>query len=156
MLEVNTRLAHSHQPATDSISLDYDTRQKARIKTTTDSGLPLAIFLERGKPLQIGERLVTECGKQLDVKGALEPVMTAVAQDWLTFSRVCYHLGNRHTQLQIGQLWLRFKPDHVLEKLVMYYGLEVSHQPAVFEPESGAYGAFSGHSHEHGHHAHSH
>lgn len=95
----------------------------------------------------MGEHLRSECGKVIKVIGALEPVTTASTDDWHTFSKVCYHLGNRHTRLQVGERWLRFKPDHVLSELVQRYHLSVSHAPAVFDPESGAYQSGEHHHH---------
>lgn len=148
MLQAYERLSHTHDPIDDSITLDHDTRKKARIKGKTDNGQDIGIFVERGHPLLVGEVLKTECGKLVVIKGQAEPVSTAVATDWLTFSKVCYHLGNRHTVLQVGELWVRFKPDHVLEELVEKYGLVVNNTPAIFEPENGAYG---GHGHGHAH-----
>jgi urease accessory protein len=149
MLQAYQRLDHTHGEIVDSITLDQDTRKKARIKGVTDNGADIGIFMERGHPLLVGEILKTECGLLIEIKGAAEPVSTAIATDWLTFSKVCYHLGNRHTSLQIGELWLRFKPDHVLEALAEKYGLTLDKTPAIFEPESGAYGSKSGHSHFH-------
>jgi len=151
MLQVFERLDHTHDEISDSITLDQDTRKKSRIKSSTDSGAEIAIFMERGHPLLVGEILKTECGLLIAVKGQAEAVSTAVATDWLNFSKICYHLGNRHTTLQIGELWVRFKPDHVLEALAENYGLTIDRSPAIFEPENGAYGAAS-----QGHHSHSH
>lgn len=151
MLQVFERLDHTHDEISDSITLDQDTRKKSRIKSSTDSGKDIAIFMERGHPLLVGEILKTECGLLIAVKGQAEAVSTAVATDWLNFSKICYHLGNRHTTLQIGELWVRFKPDHVLEALAENYGLTIDRSPAIFEPENGAYGAAS-----QGHHSHSH
>jgi urease accessory protein len=150
MLQVFQRLDHVHDALSGSVTLDYDTRQKARIKTITDNGVAIGIFVDRGNPLRVGEILKTECGLYLQVKGANEPVTTANSKDWLAFSKVCYHLGNRHTKVQIGERWLRFKTDHVLQELAKNHGLTIDNTPAVFEPESGAYskGAHS-HSHEH-------
>lgn len=157
MLQAFARLDHTHDPISDTITLDHDTRKKARIKGVTDNGVDIGIFMERGHPLLVGEVLKTECGQLIEIKGQDEPVSTAVSKDWLTFSKVCYHLGNRHTVLQVGELWVRFKPDHVLEELAEKYGLTVDHTPAIFEPENGAYGKGGGHSHSHGEeHAHSH
>lgn len=148
MLQVYKRHHHIHTAITDSLSLDQDTRKKARIKSKTENGLEIGIFIERGNPLQIGEVLESECGQMIEVKGQLEPVATATTTDWLAFSKVCYHLGNRHTTLQVGELWVRFKPDHVLEELAQMYGLTVERHNAIFEPEQGAYGT---HSHKHSH-----
>lgn len=157
MLQLSTRLSHIHHAPDDSVTLDYDTRQKARIKILTDKGSEAGIFIERGKPLLINEILQSECGQHIQVLGASEPVTTASCDDWLTFARVCYHLGNRHTKLQVGERWLRFKPDHVLSELVAQYGFTLSDAPAVFAPENGAYHGLSGHaSHENASHAHGH
>jgi urease accessory protein len=160
MLKVFERLDHTHDEIDDSITLDHDTRNKSRIKGVTDKGADIGIFVERGHPLLVGEILKTECGLLVEVKGQSEEVSTAVGKDWLMFSKVCYHLGNRHTVLQVGELWVRFKPDHVLEELAENYGLSINKAPAVFEPENGAYGKRSGgHSHGHSHdngHSHSH
>ena len=157
MLEAYKRLSHSHDDINDSITLDYDTRKKARIKGVTDAGQSIGIFMQRGHPLLVGEILETECGVLVEVKAKHEEVSTAIANDWLSFCKVCYHLGNRHTSLQIGDLWLRFKPDHVLEALAEKYGLTINKTPAIFDPESGAYndgeivGKLGGHSHSHEH-----
>ena len=153
MLVAHARYSHILGAIDDSITLDHDTRKKARIKTTTDGGLETGLFLERGRPLLVGEVLQTKCGKYIAVKGKAEEVTTAIAGNWLSFSKICYHLGNRHTPLQIGERWLRFKPDHVLEELAQEYGLSINRTPAIFEPESGAYSKtgqhHSQHSHEH-------
>ena len=152
MLQAFERLNHTHDEINDSITLDHDTRKKSRIKGVTDKGTDIGIFVERGHPLFVGEILKTECGLLVEVKGQAEEVSTAVGTDWLTFSKVCYHLGNRHTTLQVGELWVRFKPDHVLEELAENYGLTIDKTPAVFAPENGAYGKrSSGHSHGHSH-----
>ncbi|MEJ6120395.1 urease accessory protein UreE [Vibrio sp. 2-Bac 85] len=151
MLQVFERLDHTHDQINDSITLDHDTRKKSRIKGVTDKGADIGIFVERGHPLLVGEILKTECGLLIEVKGQAEDVSTALGTDWLTFSKVCYHLGNRHTTLQVGELWVRFKPDHVLEELAENYGLTIDRTPAVFAPENGAYGKRSGHSHSHSH-----
>ena len=138
MLKAYERFDHIHSEISDSITLDHDTRKKARIKAKTDGGADIGIFMARGQPLLVGEIIKTECGQFMRVKGQAEPVTTAIANDWLTFSKVCYHLGNRHTSMQIGELWLRFKPDHVLEALAQKYGLTIDKTPAIFEPENGA------------------
>ena len=152
MLQAYERLDHTHDEITDSITLDQDTRKKARIKGKTDNGADIGIFMERGHPLLVGQILKTQCNQLIEIKGEAEPVSTAIATDWLSFSKVCYHLGNRHTSMQIGELWLRFKPDYVLEELAENYGLTINKTPAVFEPENGAYGKkASNHAHSHSH-----
>jgi urease accessory protein len=61
--------------------------------------------------------------------------------------RAAYHLGNRHVPLEVGEGYLRYLRDHVLDAMVRDLGLTVSADEAPFEPEAGAYAR--GHSHEH-------
>ena len=72
---------------------------------------------------------------------------TASCDDWETFSKACYHLGNRHVKIQVGERWLRMKPDYVLEDMLKLHGLTVTAENAIFAPEEGAYKG--GHNHHH-------
>ncbi len=149
MLEVYERLGlHCHEPVNESVVLEHDQRDKGRLRLISESGVEVRLFLERGKPLLVGEYLKSNCGKIVQVKGAVETVAHASCDDWHTFARACYHLGNRHVKIQVGERWLRIKPDHVLEEMIHLLGLVISHEQAVFEPESGAYSQ-GGHHHEH-------
>lgn len=151
MLEVYERLGlHCHEPIAETIVLEHDQRNKGRLRLVSETGTEVRLFLERGKPLLVGEFLKAECGKIVQVKGAKESVAHASCDDWQTFSRACYHLGNRHVKVQVGERWLRIKPDYVLEEMIHLLGLVVTHENEVFEPESGAYSQ-AGHSHGHSH-----
>ena len=86
-----------------------------------------------------------------EVRAAEEEVAVVSTEDPWLFARACYHLGNRHVPLQIGDSWLRFQRDHVLEEMVRTLGLAVRHESAPFEPEGGAYGGHRGHEHGHSH-----
>ena len=129
------------------LTLPWEIRQKGRFRTFTDAGEETGVFLPRGGVLREGELLQTECGKVLQVRARPERLTEARASDWLTFSRVCYHLGNRHVPLQIGELWVRFQPDHVLQEMVELLGLQTGSVEAGFNPEEGAYSG--GHHHHH-------
>lgn len=131
---------------TDFLTLDFEHRSRARFKAVTDNGQEISIFMNRGTSLQNGDLLKSECGTIIGIKSLPEEVITARSKNWQTFSRACYHLGNRHVPLQIGSLWLRFKPDHVLENMVRTLGLDAGPENVPFEPEKGAYG---GHHHSH-------
>lgn len=141
-----------------TLSLPYDDRKRGRLSCTLSDGRAAGLFLERGRTLLDGDLLQAENGELIRIQAAPEPVVEAHADDWESFAKVCYHLGNRHVPLQIGQLWLRFQPDHVLEDMVQLHGLRTGQALSPFQPESGAYGAHAhGHSHEHPHgHSHEH
>ena len=147
MLEVYERQTAA---AADNIHaqvvLDHLQRERGRFKAESSNGEEVRIFLERGQTLQVGEVLKTRCGKFLQVDGAMEVVLEASTEDTLLFSLGCYHLGNRHTKVQIGSGWLRITPDHVREEMLRELGLTIAATRAVFVPESGAY-ARGGHGH---------
>tara|TARA_R110002167_G_scaffold111196_3_gene282635 strand:- start:246 stop:704 length:459 start_codon:yes stop_codon:yes gene_type:complete len=152
MLDIYERLGtHCHDPVYTTVTLTHEQRDRGRLKLVGDNNEDVRVFLERGKPLLVGEFLKSECGKIVQVNGAVEDVAHASCEDWEAFSKACYHLGNRHTKIQVGERWLRIKPDHVLEDMLQMLGLIVSHEDAVFVPESGAYSS-GGNSHGHSHH----
>lgn len=147
-LEVYERLGFYQQATVDAwVVLSHGQRDKGRLKVETNHGDEVHIFLERGSPLMIGEILRTRCGRYLAVEGAMEEVITASCEDWETFSRACYHLGNRHVKVQVGARWLRILPDHVLEKMLILQGLTLRHEIEVFQPEAGAYSGLALHHH---------
>ena len=149
---LNQNQAHLHD-VDSKILLTHEQRTKARLKVTAENGEEVRLFLDHGKSLEVGEYLKTTCGKVVRVDGAIEPVARAFCDEWHTFARACYHLGNRHVKVQVGDLSLRMLPDHVLEEMLLGLGMKVVHEDAVFIPEHGAYhGSGSGHSHGHDHH----
>ncbi|GLQ32620.1 urease accessory protein UreE [Litoribrevibacter albus] len=153
----------------DTICLPFDERKRGRLKTVTASGEDVGIFVERGEVMRDGTLLKAESGDIFQVVAANEEVTTASTADAHLFARACYHLGNRHVPLQVGDGWLRYQNDYVLDDMLCQLGLDVQHEQAPFEPENGAYGehasgghshhghSHGGHSHGHGHdHSHSH
>lgn len=151
MLKIIQHLGQSEQLAADHLTLAFEVRQKGRFKAVSDQGLELGVFLERGQVLADGDKLQAEDGRIFAVVARFEPVVTAYADDWPSFARACYHLGNRHVTLQLGDRWLRFQPDHVLEDLAEHLGLRLDYTEAPFHPESGAYHGHHGHSHDKSH-----
>lgn len=154
MLTIHQRLGTVSPVSIDArLTLTHDQREKGRLRAASDAGEEVQVFLERGKALQVGEFLKSDCGKHIQVAGAIEPITEAHCHDWQTFSRACYHLGNRHVKIEVGDRWLRIKPDHVLEAMLIQQGLTVVADNAVFNPESGAYapGTSHGHAHSHSH-----
>ena len=151
MLEIKSRASlPAGATIADTVALDHIQREKGRLKVSSRGGRELRLFLERGKPLLNGEVLQANSGEYIQVAYGDEPVITAHANDWQAFSKACYHFGNRHTRLQIGERWLRFVPDPVLQELAELLGLRVERHEAVFDPEPGAYtNNPGGHSHSH-------
>lgn len=140
------------------LTLPFELRQKSRLRAELNDGREVGLMLPRGHLLRGGDCLKAEDGSVIRIEAADEAVSRVDHKDSLMIARACYHLGNRHVPLQIGDGWLRYQHDHVLDDMVRGLGLEVSFENAPFEPEGGAYGGH-GHHHDDGHshgHAHDH
>lgn len=145
MIRLTQRHDHYHGEIQDRLILPFELRQKSRFKSATEQGNPVGIVIERGHIIRDRQVLTDGNGHAIEVIAADEPVITAYADTPIQFARATYHLGNRHVPLQIGEQWIRFQPDHVLQEMVEMLGLSTRAEEAPFEPEDGAY-------HGHGHH----
>lgn len=150
------RRTESGEPKT-TLTLPLEKRIRSRLRVTLDDGTAAGIFLERGRVLRDGDLLATAEGLVVQVRAAAEPVSEVRCRDPLLLARACYHLGNRHVALQIGDGLLRYAHDHVLDEMLRGLGLEPAFATAPFEPEPGAYGGHAGgHRHDHAHDDHVH
>lgn len=131
--------------------LAYDQREKSRLRGRLESGEEVAIFTPRGTVLRDGDLLTGQDQRVVQVVAAEEPTYGVFCENEHVLARCAFHLGNRHTQVQIGAGLLRIRVDPVLREMVEGLGARVAEETAVFEPEQGAY-AGAGHSHrEDGH-----
>ncbi len=90
-----------------------------------------------------------EDGRLVMVKAASEKLIEVRSDNQLRLLKAAWHIGNRHTPLELTVDALYLSADHVLEDMLRGLGLTVSPVERPFEPERGAY-------EEHGHHHHSH
>ena len=149
-----------------TVTLAFDERHRRRIRMTDDDGRPFLLDLADAVLLGDGDGLELEDGGVIAVKAAVEPVADIHCADAETAARIAWHIGNRHTPLQVlaGGV-LRIRDDHVLVAMVEGLGAVVTRATAPFAPEGGAYassqgqGHGNGHGHNHGqghHHDHAH
>jgi len=153
-MKIFTKVLETDLPSgaqSETISLSFDERKRGRLKITTDNGNDAGIQIERGQVLRHGTVLTNSEGDYLTILASNESVSTAKVEDATLFARGCYHLGNRHVPLQIGEGFLRFQEDYVLDDMLHGLGIHVQHEQAPFEPENGAYAPGTGHSHGHSH-----
>ena len=146
MLNISRKL-HEHRATDARLTLPFQMRSKSRLRTNLDTGEEVGLILERGAVLRGGDLLLAEDGRVIEIVAAPETVSTVLSADPGQLARAAYHLGNRHVALQIGQGWLRYQHDHVLDEMVRGLGLAVEVEAAPFEPEGGAYGSTP---HQHG------
>ena len=104
-------------------------------------------MLPRGTTLKDGQRIASEAGRVVEVVADAESVSTVRSTDPMCLARAAYHLGNRHTPVQLGEDWLRYREDHVLDAMIAGLGIGAvpEREQAPFEPESGAYAQGHGH-----------
>jgi len=141
------------QVAGDRLVLPFERRQVARQRVKLASGREAAVLLPRGTVLRGGDLLRCRTGETIEVVAAPEDVSTVHCRDRRRLARLAYHLGNRHVSLEVGDGWVRYVRDHVLDDMVRHLGCEVVHESVPFEPEGGAYVRGDGGHHAH-HHAH--
>ncbi|MFP3752788.1 urease accessory protein UreE [Cupriavidus sp. SIMBA_020] len=129
--------------------LPFGERSKSRLRAVLDNGAEAALFLPRGTVLRGGDLLVAEDGTFVEVQAAPESVLQVTATDPLALMRAAYHLGNRHTPVEVGRDYLRLEFDAVLADMLARLGVQATRAELPFEPEAGAYGG----GHKHGHDA---
>lgn len=138
MLTLHTKLERADN-VDGELLLPYDQREKCRLRARLSSGEEVALFTARGSILRHGDLLTGTEGLVFRVVAAPEPVYVIHCATPNIMARCAFHLGNRHTQVQIGAGFLRIRIDPVLKEMVEGLGARVEQQTAAFEPESGAY-----------------
>ena len=105
-----------------------------------DAGEPFLLDLDRPVMLAHGDGLALEGGGVICVRAADEDVIEVRPGTAAEAARLAWHLGNRHTPVQIlacGRL--RLLDDPVLAAMLRGLGASVMHCRAPFAPEAGAY-----------------
>ena len=134
--------------ADDVLVLPFESRERLRQRVTLASGREAGLMLPRGAVLRGGETLTGAGGVTVRVEAAPEPLSVVRLEAPLALARIAYHLGNRHVPVELGDGWLSYRSDPVLDVMVSGLGAACAHETAPFEPEAGAY-AGHGHGHEH-------
>jgi urease accessory protein len=131
--------------------LPFELREKSRLRAQLASGEEVAVFTVRGTVLRDGDLLKGDDGRVVKILAAREATYRIDCATPRELLRCAFHLGNRHTQAQVGgdahAGFLRIRKDAVLKDMLEGLGAHVTEELAPFEPESGAYGG--GH-HHHG------
>lgn len=143
------RIAGTLARRAPALVLPFDARGKSRLRATLETGEEVALFLPRGTVLRGGDVLVADDGGMIRVEAAPETVLLVTAATPLALTRAAYHLGNRHTPVEVGDGYLKLEFDSVLRDMLLRLDVDVAEALMPFEPEAGAYGG----GHKHGHDA---
>jgi urease accessory protein len=134
--------------AIDRVALDASERHRRRLVLTAERGTTLLLDLPHATALKDGDGLVLDDGALVWVVGKPEPLLEITAANAVELTRLAWHLGNRHTDVQVVGERLRIRRDHVLAAMLERLGARVTEIEAPFDPESGAYNVH--HEHESG------
>src|SRR5690606_1494730 len=126
--------------------LGFQQRRRSRQRITLDNGLSVGMMLHQGTVLQHGDVLVGDDGSLAVVEAAIETVLHVSSEQPQQLARAAYHLGNRHTLVEIGAGYLQLEDDPILLAMLNQLGdLSITRVQAAFSPDTGAYG--KGHKH---------
>lgn len=148
MRTLHTKLEHAPE-IHDRLTLPFHMREKSRFRASLSSGEDIAVLTVRGSVLRGGDLLASADGFVVQIVAAPEPTYRVECDSARALLRCAFHLGNRHTQAQVGDGFMRIRKDPVLKEMLEGLGAAVSEEQAAFEPEAGAYGG--GHHHDDGH-----
>ena len=132
----------------DRVVLDAAERHRRRIVLTGERGTTFLLDLPHATALRDGDGLVLEDGGVVRVAGKPEPLIEVAAASAPELARLAWHIGNRHTDVQVVGDTLRIRREHVLEDMLHALGARLTPVEAPFDPEPGAYGHHS-HGHDH-------
>lgn len=132
--------------AIDRVVLEASDRNRRRIVLIGEKGTEFLLDFAKPVTLRDGDGLVLDDGSIILVNGAPEPLVEICAGSAPDAVRLAWHLGNRHTDVQIVGDRLRIRRDHVLEDMLRGLGAHLTVLAAPFDPEQSA-----PHGHEHGH-----
>ncbi len=155
MLTLTTKVVHADTVFAQLV-LPYELRENSRLRTRLASGEEVAIFTARGTVLRNNDLLRSDDGQVVRIVAAEEPTYRITCQTPHDLLRCAFHLGNRHTQTQVGDGFLRIYQDSVLKEMLEGLGATVQEENAQFEPEAGAYSGGGHHHHDGEGHNHSH
>ena len=125
--------------ARDTIVLDAQDRHRRRVVFVGAEGATYLLDLPRPAQLRDGDALVIEDGAVVRVTGKPEPLVEISATNAQELARLAWHIGNRHTEVQIVGDRLCIRRDHVMEDMLRGLGARLTPIEAPFDPEQGAY-----------------
>lgn len=134
--------------------LDAGDRNRRRIVLTGEKGTQFLLDFPKPISLRDGDGLLLDDGSIILVAGEAEKLIEISAGSPLDTVRLAWHLGNRHTDVQVVGAKIRIRRDHVLEEMLIGLGAHLHAVDAAFDPEQPPSG--EGHHHHGHHHGHDH
>ena len=129
----------------DVVVLDADDRQRRRAVLKGEGGSEFLLDFAKPVTLRDGDGLVLDDGSIVKVAGQPETLVEISTKRAGDIVRIAWHIGNRHTDMQVAGEKLRIRRDHVLEDMLKGLGASMVPLDASFDPE-----VVTPHGHDHG------
>ena len=122
------------------LTLSSDQRRIFRGKRKSDCNKEVLLQLPREGKLRDGDTLLTN-QKDLFIKiiAQKENLIAITSKTNLELTKVAYHLGNRHVEIEINENILFTKSDYIIEELLKNFDVVFSKVEKKFFPEIGAF-----------------
>lgn len=116
------------------VMLDYQQRQKSRLRTRAVDGQIVGIALERGCKLECGSFLRSPDHKILEIQGKQEP-LTQIEAEGRELAVLSFQLATHQVACSIHERSLRYRSDPLLDRWLSLLGFNLAHRHEIFEPE---------------------
>ena len=116
------------------VMLDYQQRQKSRLRTRTVDGDMIGIALQRGEKLDCGSYLRNQAGQVLEIQGKQE-ALTEIEAEGRDLAVLSFQLAGHHVACSIHERYLRYRSDPLLDHWLSLLGFTLEHRHEIFEPE---------------------
>tara|TARA_Y100000746_G_scaffold1928_1_gene1874 strand:- start:59 stop:511 length:453 start_codon:yes stop_codon:yes gene_type:complete len=122
------------------LTLSSDQRRIFRGKRKSDCNQELHLQLPREGKLSDGDTLLTN-QKDLFIQiiAQKENLIEITSKTNLELTKVAYHLGNRHVEIEINENILLTKSDYIIEELLKNFDVVFFKVKKKFFPERGAF-----------------
>ncbi|HEY7789747.1 MAG TPA: urease accessory protein UreE [Vicinamibacterales bacterium] len=129
----------------DTITLDWEARQKGHARRRTDQGIEFATSLPQGTMLREGDRLRLDPLRRIvtvrEAQDEVYVIRPRTAREW---AWLAYQIGNRHQPLMIAEEELICPRTPDVEQLLQQLGVALTAAQRPFTPAI----ARVGHHHE--------
>lgn len=125
--------------ADDQIVLDYQNRNRRRIKLKTKNCVEFLLDEKKTISLNDGALLILSNNYKIVVKAKLEEVLKIVSKNNEKLSVLAWHIGNRHIPAEIHKDYILIMRDEVIGNMLKLLGAKVIKKKLSFTPEHGAY-----------------
>jgi urease accessory protein len=134
--------ARARTYASDTITLGWEDRQRARGRRRSDGGVEFGTALDRGTTLRGGDTFVLDTlSVAIAVVERPEPVCVIAPASAVEWALYAYHIGNGHQPLMIAAGALVCPDAAGVAELLDYHGIPFSRALQPFTPVGAAVSA---------------